>query len=114
MSNPTEKKEIAAPRTQVDEKLTRQVAELARLDLSDEEVKLFTAQLGDVMKYVEQLQTVNVDQVEPLTYPLEEGASLREDHVVPPLLGSDGKPKTLQSAPDVFCDGFKVPPILSV
>ena len=89
----------------VNENLTRQVAHLSRLELSDQEVKSFTVQLSNVLKYVDQLQEVNVAGVEPLTHPVELEAPLREDANRPSI-------NVLDSAPDVLYDGFKVPPIL--
>lgn len=64
------------------ESLTRRVADLARLELTDEEVKTFTHQIADVLKYVDQLQSLDVSQVEPLTHPFDESGALREDKVV--------------------------------
>jgi aspartyl-tRNA(Asn)/glutamyl-tRNA(Gln) amidotransferase subunit C len=50
-------------------KLTRddvlKLAGLARLDLSDEEVKEFTSELSQILQYVEQLQGVDVSGLEP-------------------------------------------------
>ena len=40
------------------------VAKLARLDLSDEETRLFQKQLADVLKYAEKLGEVDVSHVE--------------------------------------------------
>jgi aspartyl-tRNA(Asn)/glutamyl-tRNA(Gln) amidotransferase subunit C len=102
----------------VDEALTRKVAHLSRLALSDEEVQMFTPQLQDVLKYVELLQQVPVEGVEPMTHPftLEQlaqwRAPLREDHPVASLKDPKGQPKVLSHAPDVLYDGFKVPQIL--
>src|SRR5262249_57664808 len=48
----------------------RWIAHLARLELTDQELALFTRQLGEVLDYVRQLQTVNTDGVEPLAHPL--------------------------------------------
>ena len=96
----------------VNEVLTRQVAHLARLELSDAEAKTFTTQLSGILKYVEQLQGVDVSKVEPMTHPLDLLTPLREDIVRPSPVDADGKPKVLRSAPDVLNDGYKVPPIL--
>lgn len=90
---------------QVNEKLTRYVAHLARLALSDQEVKTFTAQLGEILQYIEKLQEVEVVGIEPLYLPIELEPVLRDDQV---LLA----PKVLESAPDVLEDSFKVPAIL--
>ena len=100
----------------VTEQVTRGVAELARLQLSDQEVTTFTHQLGEILVYVNLLQEVDVSSVEPLTNPLLAAVDLvtplREDRVIPSLMDEAGHPKVLESAPDVLDDGFKVPPIL--
>lgn len=41
------------------------LAHLARLDLSDDEVNEFTTELSDILQYVEQLQSIAVDGLEP-------------------------------------------------
>jgi aspartyl-tRNA(Asn)/glutamyl-tRNA(Gln) amidotransferase subunit C len=98
---------------QIHEGLTRDVAKLARLQLTDEEIRLFTAQLGQVIGYVELLQEVKLGSgVEPMTHPLEPETPFRDDVARPFPMDSDGSPKTLTPAPDVLDGGFKVPPIV--
>ena len=97
---------------EVNTALTRRVADLARLELSDLEVETFTHQLGDILKYIEQLQKVETTGVEPLTHPLELSVFLRPDEARHFPRDGQGKPKVLGSAPDVLYDGFKVPQIL--
>ena len=97
---------------QVNETLTRKVASLARLELSAQEIQTFTAQLGDILKYVDQLSEVDTAQVEPLTHPLDLDTVLRVDIIKPSLVDSEGHPKMLSPAPETQDDGFKVPPIL--
>jgi aspartyl-tRNA(Asn)/glutamyl-tRNA(Gln) amidotransferase subunit C len=50
-------------------KLTRddilKLAQLARLELSDSEVAEFTEELSDILQYVEQLQAVDIDGLQP-------------------------------------------------
>jgi aspartyl-tRNA(Asn)/glutamyl-tRNA(Gln) amidotransferase subunit C len=89
-----------------------QIARLARLELSPEEIGVFTPQLGDILKYVEQLQTVDVTGVESMTHPVELETPLREDRVVATVLDEQGEPKVLISAPETIRGGFKVPPVL--
>lgn len=95
-----------------DEKLTRQVAQLARLELTDAEVTTFTSQLGNILGYIQKLQQADVAGIEPLVHPLELTTPLRDDVVRPSPVDAEGKPKVLQSAPDVLHDGFKVPRVL--
>ncbi len=61
------------------------VAKLARLDLSEEEKQTFTAQLGDILGYVDKLSDVDVSGVEPMAhaFPLEN--VLDEDEPREPL-----------------------------
>jgi aspartyl-tRNA(Asn)/glutamyl-tRNA(Gln) amidotransferase subunit C len=96
----------------VSESLTRQVADLAKLELSDEQARQFTAQLGEIIRYVDLLQKVDVSKVEPMTHPFDLTAPLREDKVIPSPVNSEGKPKVIDCGPDVLNDAYKVPPIL--
>lgn len=59
-------------------------ADLARLELSTEEKELFQSQLGQVLDYVQQLEKVNVDGIEPTahTHPVEN--VLRNDEATNP------------------------------
>ena len=97
---------------EVNESLTRKVAELSRLHLTDAEVKLYTTQLGQILKHVEQLEKVNVSGVMPLMNPLEMATPFRDDVVKSFTPEGEEQPKVLKSAPDVMYDGYKVPPIL--
>ncbi|HJS06609.1 MAG TPA: Asp-tRNA(Asn)/Glu-tRNA(Gln) amidotransferase subunit GatC, partial [Pirellulales bacterium] len=52
--------------------LTREDVEkvslLARLKLTDDELALMTAQLGQIVQYVEQLGELDTDEVEPMAH----------------------------------------------
>lgn len=96
----------------VDETLTRKVAELARLELSDAETTLFAGQLKEILEYVDLLKQADISDVPPLFHPLELGTPLREDVVQPSPVDAQGRPRVFESAPDVLHDGFKVPPVL--
>lgn len=96
----------------VDQAWVKKVADLARLDLSDEEIKKFSNQFEDMMKYVDAIAEVKVDGVEPMIHPYEMELLLRDDVPDAPFVDSEGKPKVLQSAPETLYEGYKVPPIL--
>lgn len=98
--------------SEVTEALTRQTATLAQLELTDEEIRTFTRQLGDILGYIEELNSVPVEGVEPLLHPLELMTPLREDVAHAPPLDAEGRSRTLGCAPEVLYDGFKVPQIL--
>jgi aspartyl-tRNA(Asn)/glutamyl-tRNA(Gln) amidotransferase subunit C len=86
--------------------VTRKMAMLARLELSAEEVELYTSQLGQVLGHIRQLQEVDVDGVEPLTSPLEVELRLDADVAAPT------NPDVLEHAPETEGGGFRVPRIL--
>lgn len=97
---------------EINTNLTRKIADLARLELSENEVALFTSQLKDILAYVDQLSVLNTDGIEPLYNPFEGDTPLRDDVAVQAPVDSDGKPRVLDAAPDVLNEGFKVPQIV--
>ena len=97
----------------VNQKLTLQVAHLARLELSRSEVEVYTTQLNQILQYVQKLQEVDVQGVEPMVHPIPLNTFLREDLIQEPAQDAEGNSLILGSAPEALFDGFKVPPILS-
>ena len=57
----------------------RKVADLARLELSAEELQVMARQLSDIVTYINQLQAVNTDGVEPLAHALDQHDVFRAD-----------------------------------
>ncbi len=90
----------------IDEKTVRKVAKLARLALPEERVAPMAAELNGIMAWIEQLNEVDIEGVEPMTSAVE-GASLpmRKDVVTD---GNDPD-RVLKNAPKSE-DGFFVVP----
>lgn len=90
----------------------RKIAKLAHLEISDEEVALYTPQMADIVKYVEQLNELDIDNIEPmlggLTDEGETTKSIREDEVVTSL----GQKAALSQAPSPVAGHFQVPKVL--
>ncbi|MFD1884119.1 Asp-tRNA(Asn)/Glu-tRNA(Gln) amidotransferase subunit GatC [Paenibacillus wenxiniae] len=84
------------------------VAKLARLDLSEEEKEMFTAQLSAILKYAEKLNELDTDNVEPTTHVLHVSNVMRDDEVKESLPIE----KVLRNAPDDENGQFKVPAVL--
>lgn len=86
----------------------RRVAHLARLKLTDEEVDRFKQQLGDILTYVEQLNAVATEDVEPMAHAVELSDVLRADE------SRDSLPReaALGNAPRADGRYFLVPQIL--
>ncbi|MBI3027307.1 Asp-tRNA(Asn)/Glu-tRNA(Gln) amidotransferase subunit GatC [Candidatus Woesearchaeota archaeon] len=64
---------------EVDRKLLEHVAEVARVKLSEEEIKKFLPQLKDALEFFSKLKEVNTDDVKPSFHPVEIRNSVRED-----------------------------------
>jgi aspartyl-tRNA(Asn)/glutamyl-tRNA(Gln) amidotransferase subunit C len=90
----------------IDEKTVRKVAKLAHIALPDERVGPMAAELNAIMAWIEQLNEVNVEGVEPMTSAVE-GLSLpmRADVVDE----GDNPDRVLKNAPKAE-DGFYVVP----
>ena len=84
------------------------VAELARLELTDDEKALFQAQLENIVKYVEKISSVNVDGIEPMMHGRALVNAFRED-VVRPSMSSEA---ALSNAPKRVGDEFLLPKIV--
>jgi aspartyl-tRNA(Asn)/glutamyl-tRNA(Gln) amidotransferase subunit C len=83
------------------------VAKLARLELTDSEKEKFTKQLGDVLKYVEQMNEVDTTNVKPMAHAFDIVNVMRKDEVVKEI----SKEALLQNAPEEENGFFKVPKI---
>lgn len=90
---------------QVDEKLVREIAALARLDLSQEETDMFVIQFKDILEYVGILNEVDAEDVPPAYLSSANRSVTREDVI------QDSVPteEFLANAPEAK-DGFVVIP----
>ena len=84
------------------------VARLARLDLSDEEVELFTAQLRTVLDHAADVAALDLSHLEPSSHPIALDNVLRPDQPLPSL----DRDEVLAAAPDVEDYRFRVPRIV--
>jgi len=92
----------------IDEKQVREVAMLGRLELSDEEVATFAAQLSEILSYVAKLNELDTDGVEPLAHSLPIKNVFRND--VPGEVLS--RSAALANSPHCDDEFFLVPRIL--
>jgi aspartyl-tRNA(Asn)/glutamyl-tRNA(Gln) amidotransferase subunit C len=94
------------------ERITRDdvahVARLARLQLTDEELDLFTGQLAKVLDHARDVEALDVGDLPPTAHPYPLRNVLRPDQVGPCL----DRDEVLGQAPAVEDGRFKVPPIL--
>lgn len=86
----------------------RYVANLARINLSEEEVTRFGAQLEDIMGYIAQLSEVDVEGIEPSAHPIEMSNRVRQDEPAPSI-PAEG---FLQNTPDQSNGQLRVPKVV--
>ena len=65
----------------MDSATVKQIAHLARIHIPDAQLPALVSELGSVLDLVRQLAVAALDNVEPLTHPLNESLRLREDIV---------------------------------
>lgn len=88
----------------------RQVARLARLKLTDEQLGRYAVDLAAILDYVEQLEGVDTEGIEPLSHPLALDNVFREDQVGPSL----DPDAALANAPQRQDNFFRVPKVLDL
>ena len=84
------------------------IAELARLQLTDEELARYAEQLSEILDYAARLQSVDTSGISPTARVITAGSVLREDEVRPGL----SRQELLDNAPETEKGQFRVPPIL--
>jgi aspartyl-tRNA(Asn)/glutamyl-tRNA(Gln) amidotransferase subunit C len=84
------------------------VARLARLELTEGELELFTAQLGAVLEHAADVEALDVADVPPTAHPYPLRNVLRADEITPSI----ARDEVLAEAPAAENGRFKVPSIL--
>ncbi len=92
----------------VSEKEVRYVADLARLQLSENEVQNLAKDMNDILGYMDLLNELDTENVEPLEHVIELKSRLRTDEAKTPLSHEDA----LKNAPDADSDYFRVPKVI--
>src|SRR2546429_8561985 len=97
----------------ISESDVEKVAQLAHMEITPDELKIFAPQMAEIVAYVEQLNALDTSNVEPalggLTPEGEQTKSDRADEVQPSL----GQKIALEEAPDPAAGHFRVPKVLA-
>jgi len=88
----------------------KHIADLARLELSAEELEKYGNQLSDVLNYIDQLEEVDVSDTEPTAQVTGMENVLREDEKDD--WDEAEKKETLEQAPDLEDNQYKVKRVL--
>jgi aspartyl-tRNA(Asn)/glutamyl-tRNA(Gln) amidotransferase subunit C len=86
----------------------RYVADLARIELTDEEVARFETELDDIIEYVQKLGELDVEGIEPTAHAMPLSNVMREDDPRPSM----DREAMLRNAPATLEDAFVRVPVV--
>jgi aspartyl-tRNA(Asn)/glutamyl-tRNA(Gln) amidotransferase subunit C len=93
---------------EINEDLIKQIAKLAKLTISDEEITNYMPHMKKVLNHFSELETLNTDNIEPLITPVDLKSYLREDKVEK-IISTE---ELLEGAPSSVGQLFQVPPVI--
>lgn len=89
----------------IDKNDVEELANLAQLELNEDEKDQFSRELNDVVEYINQILEVDTEGVEPTYYPRPQENVLREDRVV----NQDRREELMNEAPESIKGQYRVP-----
>ena len=93
---------------QITKKEIEHVAKLARISFSEEEKEKFTNEFSGILEFVDKLNEINTDGIEPTAHVLPVQNVFRED-IIEQSMDRD---KALQNAPSKEAGCFSVPKVV--
>ena len=93
----------------INAKTVKHVAHLARLELSDKELELYSGQLASILLYISKLNEIDTTNVTPTSHPLTTLKNVFRKDILRKSLETD---EALANAPAAEGDFFKVPQII--
>ena len=93
---------------EITNKLIQDIAALAKLEFNEQSAKQMKADLEKIIGFVDKLNEIDTEGIEPLIYLSEEVNVLREDEVKAVI----SQVEALKNAPEKDSDYFKVPTVL--
>ena len=94
--------------TKISEEEVRHVADLARLDMDEQSLKIFAEQIGNILEHIDALSRVDTDGVAPMSHALDLNNAFRDDEVKEHL----DVEEALANAPEREDRDFIVPKII--
>ena len=86
----------------------KKIAHLARLNLSGNDISLYTPQLSSILHFIEQLNSADTKDIEALAHPLDISQRLRPDAITE----EDLREKFQRIAPRVEAGLYLVPKVI--
>jgi aspartyl-tRNA(Asn)/glutamyl-tRNA(Gln) amidotransferase subunit C len=92
----------------IDTKVVDELAHLARLSYENEAKQEIVTELNKIIAFVEKLEEINTNGIEPLIYMVDETNITREDKMKQDVSQDEG----LKNAPKKDSDYFRVPKVI--
>ena len=92
----------------IDLKTVKHISKLSRISLDDAKAKKLEADLNSIFAFIEKLNELDTDNVEPLTSIAEPTLQLRKDEIK----SSNIREQVLKNSPDKNKDFFVVPKVV--
>ena len=92
----------------IDLKTVKHISKLSRISIEDEKAKKLEKDLNSIFKWIEQLNQLNTDKVEPLTSIAKTTLRLRKDTIISKNIRED----ILKNSPKDNKDYFVVPKVV--
>lgn len=93
----------------ITKKEVEHIANLAKLNLKESEIEEFTGELSQILEYIDKLNELNTDNVEPLSHPVSKSNVFRGDTVKK----SVDRKEALKNAPKSDDEFFQVPKVIN-
>ena len=93
----------------IDEIITLKIASLAKLELTNQEIKEYSKDLTNILKWMEELKEVDVSNVQPVTSVTKNELYEREDIAYKNTVEQE---KILLNAPEKVDEYFTVPKVI--
>lgn len=92
----------------IDKKTVQKIAALAKLEFDEVTSVSIQQDMTRMLDFVNKLNEVDTNEIEPLVYMLDEKPTLREDVVIQTITQQEA----LRNAPDKDTDFIKVPKVI--
>ncbi len=92
----------------IDLKTVKHISKLSRISVDDQKAKKLEKDLNSIFKWIEKLNELNTDNVEPLTSIAETALRLRKDQILSKNIRED----ILKNSPKDNKDYFVVPKVV--
>jgi len=93
----------------IDEKIVEKIAKLSRLKLSHPEIKSYSEELKAILKYIDNLNRVNTDSVEPTYHAISTVKNVFRNDIVKKSLDRE---EALKNGPKTTGEYFVVPKVI--